>query len=143
MTKYGERLKALRKKLDPPITAKDLAKKIDVHQTYITYIEKHGKIPSEKVHKEIQKVVGNDPLLDEYKSGASSPQESLVASFSTLALKPVYVTQTEINKYLGALAPKLTAEERKKIENKIVKLNKKYISIYEQAAEITNGLLIE
>ena len=58
----GQRIKEVRQALK--LTAKDLASKVGIHPTYITYIEKHGKIPSPAVLKKI-KVVLNDPILDD------------------------------------------------------------------------------
>jgi transcriptional regulator with XRE-family HTH domain len=56
MKKLGEEIRALRQELK--LTAKDLANKIGVDPTYITYIEKHGKIPSPAVMEKIRAVLG-------------------------------------------------------------------------------------
>ncbi len=60
MEKLGEEIRARRQSLK--LTAKDLAKKIGVDPTYITYIEKHGKFPSPAVMKKIEDTL-EDPML--------------------------------------------------------------------------------
>jgi len=58
MRKLGEEIRTLRQELK--LTAKDLANKIGVDPTYITYIEKHGKIPSPAVMEKIRIVLGKE-----------------------------------------------------------------------------------
>ncbi len=60
MEKLGEEIRTRRQSLK--LTAKDLAKKIGVDPTYITYIEKHGKFPSPAVMKKIETAL-EDPML--------------------------------------------------------------------------------
>ncbi|MDD5464907.1 MAG: helix-turn-helix transcriptional regulator [Candidatus Omnitrophica bacterium] len=60
MKNLGEEIKTSRK--ISKLTAKDLANKIGVDPTYITYIEKHGKIPSPAVMKRIEEAL-DDPML--------------------------------------------------------------------------------
>ena len=60
MEKLGEKIRTRRQSLK--LTAKDLAKKIGVDPTYITYIEKHGKFPSPAVMKKIENAL-EDPML--------------------------------------------------------------------------------
>jgi len=60
MKNLGEEIRANRQ--ISKLTAKDLANKIGVDPTYITYIEKHGKIPSFTVMKKIKDVL-DDPML--------------------------------------------------------------------------------
>jgi len=60
MEKLGEEIRARRQSLK--LTAKDLAKRIGVDPTYITYIEKHGKFPSPAVMKKIEDTL-EDPML--------------------------------------------------------------------------------
>lgn len=57
----GEEIRTDRQRLK--LTIKDLANKVGVHPTYITYIERHGKIPSPAVMEKIKNVLG-DELLD-------------------------------------------------------------------------------
>ena len=57
----GQRIKNRRQELK--LMVKDLASKVGVHPTYITYIEKHGKIPSPALLKKIQAAL-DDPVLD-------------------------------------------------------------------------------
>ena len=57
----GQRIREIRQ--ESKLTAKDLANKVGVHPTYITYIEKHGKIPSPALLKKIQDTL-DDPILD-------------------------------------------------------------------------------
>lgn len=61
MEKLGEIIKTDRQRLK--LRIKDLADKIGVHPTYITYIEKHGKIPSPTLMEKIKNVLG-DEMLD-------------------------------------------------------------------------------
>ncbi|MDD5432978.1 MAG: helix-turn-helix transcriptional regulator [Candidatus Omnitrophica bacterium] len=60
MKNLGKEIRASRQ--ISKLTAKDLANKIGVDPTYITYIEKHGKIPSPAVMKKIEDVL-DDPML--------------------------------------------------------------------------------
>ena len=60
MGKLGEEIRTRRQSLK--LTAKDLANKIGVDPTYITYIEKHGKFPSPAVMKKIEETL-EDPML--------------------------------------------------------------------------------
>ena len=71
MEKLGEEIRAARQSLK--LTAKDLANKIGVDPTYITYIEKHGKIPSPAVMKKIEDVLG-DPMLSTIYLQAKYPE---------------------------------------------------------------------
>ena len=61
MEKLGEVIKADRLRLK--LRIKDLAEKVGVHPTYITYIEKHGKIPSSALMAKIKNVL-DDEMLD-------------------------------------------------------------------------------
>lgn len=56
MRKLGEEIRVRRQELK--LTAKGLANKIGVDPTYITYIEKHGKIPSPAVMDKIKAALG-------------------------------------------------------------------------------------
>lgn len=49
----GDLIKEYREKLVPKMSGKDFAKKVKIDPTYLTYIEKHGKLPSLKVMKRI------------------------------------------------------------------------------------------
>ena len=60
MRKLGEEIKVRRQELK--LTAKDLANKIGVDPTYITYIEKHGKIPSPAVMDKIKAALGRGDM---------------------------------------------------------------------------------
>lgn len=60
MRKLGEEIRIRRQELK--LTAKDLANKIGVDPTYITYIEKHGKIPSPAVMEKIGAVLGKEVI---------------------------------------------------------------------------------
>ncbi len=71
MEKLGEEIRAARQSLK--LTAKDLANKIGVDPTYITYIEKHGKIPSPAVMKKIEDALG-DPMLSTIYLQAKYPE---------------------------------------------------------------------
>ncbi len=61
MRKLGEEIRTRRQSLK--LTAKDLANTIGVDPTYITYIEKHGKIPSPAVMEKIKDAL-DDEILD-------------------------------------------------------------------------------
>lgn len=60
MKNLGEEIRADRQRLK--LRIKDLAEKVGVHPTYITYIEKHGKFPSPALMKRIEDTL-EDPML--------------------------------------------------------------------------------
>ena len=108
----GQRIKELRQELK--LTAKDLARKVGVHPTYITYIEKHGKIPSPALLKKIQ-VALDDPILDhiylatkypdvceKYESGQRNINTEFLEKAQALMLKknPTPEEKKEVRKYI-------------------------------------------
>lgn len=60
MRKLGEEIRADRQRLK--LRIKDLADKVGVHPTYITYIEKHDKIPSPALMERIKNVLDDEML---------------------------------------------------------------------------------
>jgi transcriptional regulator with XRE-family HTH domain len=64
MKKLGEEIRSRRQSLK--LTAKDLAHKLGVDPTYITYIEKHDKIPSPALMDKIENVLGDKMLSTIY-----------------------------------------------------------------------------
>lgn len=60
MEKLGEAIRERRQSLK--LTARDLANKVGIDPTYITYIEKHNKIPSPAVMEKIENIL-EDPML--------------------------------------------------------------------------------
>ncbi len=64
MKKLGEEIRLRRQSLK--LTAKDLAHKLGVDPTYITYIEKHDKIPSPALMDKIENVLGDKMLTTIY-----------------------------------------------------------------------------
>lgn len=66
MGKLGEAIRDQRKQLK--LKVYELAKKINVHPTYITYIEKHNRLPSLEIIAKLEKVLGinlQDPYFKE------------------------------------------------------------------------------
>lgn len=63
MSNIGEIIR--RRRIELGLKGYELARKIGVHQTYITYIELHGKVPSPSVLQKIEKELGID-LKAEY-----------------------------------------------------------------------------
>ena len=64
MKKLGEEIRSRRQSLK--LTAKDLAHKLGVDPTYITYIERHDKIPSPALMDKIENVLGDKTLSTIY-----------------------------------------------------------------------------
>ncbi len=154
MRTFGGELRKIREGLG--IKAYQLATKIGVHQTYITYIEKHGKVPSPEVFEEIKKIVGENPFLNELykteleskrflstKTPPSSTEKIVTASISTIALTPKTVTAKEIEDLANALSPQLKndKESMEKIEYFIRQLNYKYQKLYKDISETTQVLM--
>ena len=118
MEKLGEEIRARRQGLK--LTAKDLAKKIGVDPTYITYIEKHGKFPSPAVMKKIEDTLG-DPILGsiylktkypevckEFEEGQKDVADEFLRSIrNALKERKTPEEKKEIKKRLGEYKAKL------------------------------------
>ena len=115
----GQRIKNRRQELK--LMVKDLASKVGVHPTYITYIEKHGKIPSPALLKKIQ-VALDDPVLDhiylatkypdvceKYESGQRNINTEFLEKAQALMLKknPTPEEKKEVRKYIKESEVKL------------------------------------
>ncbi len=154
MRTFGGELRKIREGLG--IKAYQLASKIGVHQTYITYIEKHGKVPSPEVFEEIKKIVGDNPFLNElYKAELeskrslstnktpSSTEKIITAALSTIALTPKTVTAKEIEDLANALSPELKNDKEvmERLESFIRQLNYKYQKLHKDISETTQVLM--
>ena len=115
----GQRIREMRQ--ESKLTAKDLANKVGVHPTYITYIEKHGKIPSPALLKKIQDAL-DDPILDhiylqtkypevcnKYENGQKNINTEFLEKARALMLKknPTPEEKKEVRKYIKESEVKL------------------------------------
>ena len=131
MKRLGEMIIKRRKEKDN-MSAAELARRVKVHRSYITKIEKDGLLPLPKVMKRIQKVLGDDLGAIYEKEQATrlkydnmdkkllDSRMSVADTASTLSIK-------------GTI--KITKKDQQAIEKSLEKLRqekKKFDAIYEK-----------
>lgn len=155
---FGAELKKIR--LAHGIKAFELAEKIGVHQTYVTHIEKRGKIPSPEVFDKIKQVFGENLFLNElYKlalesKNSLSPEKAqnttlrdlIALSIATLVQNNEAVSEKQIRDLFLAfklLSPKSSKEEAtiKSTLREIEKLASEYKYIHYKISKITDRLM--
>jgi transcriptional regulator with XRE-family HTH domain len=132
MEKLGEEIKAARQSLK--LTAKDLANKIGVDPTYITYIEKHGKIPSPAVMKKIEDVLG-DPMLSTIYLQAKYPEVCKEFEEGQQNIADEFLRNIR-----NALKNHKTPEEKKEIKIRLEKFKDKIQEIVKKFAKTMEKL---
>ena len=132
MEKLGEEIKAARQSLK--LTAKDLANKIGVDPTYITYIEKHDKIPSLAVMKKIEDVLG-DPMLSTIYLQAKYPEVCKEFEEGQQNIADEFLRNIR-----NALKNHKTPEEKKEIKIRLEKFKDKIQEIVKKFAKTMEKL---
>ena len=132
MEKLGEEIKAARQSLK--LTAKDLANKIGVDPTYITYIEKHGKIPSPAVMKKIEDALG-DPMLSTIYLQAKYPEVCKEFEEGQQNIADEFLRNIR-----NALKNHKTPEEKKEIKIRLEKFKDKIQEIVKKFAKTMEKL---
>jgi transcriptional regulator with XRE-family HTH domain len=87
MVKFGQLIRTKREKLG--LKVKDLAKKVGIHPVYMTQIEKHNKLPSPAVYKDIEKVLGTELRELYLKEKYPKLSKQLDSPMSQLFMNPV------------------------------------------------------
>ncbi len=79
-TSFGNYLNEIRTSKEVNLKVYELAGKAKVHPTYITLIEKHGRIPSEEIFKRINAALGENLTLKRLYENLSSGKKSILTS---------------------------------------------------------------
>lgn len=116
------------------MSAAELARRIDVHRSYITKIEKDGLLPAPDIMRKIQKVLGNDlgAIYEKERDALSGLKYNDIDKKLLDNRAPVAETASTLS-LKGSV--KITEKDQREIEKSLELLRnekKKFDTIYEK-----------